>query len=248
MDRRSFLALAAAGALADGVRLQGAPRRRYKAVAFDGLVIFDPRPVAALTESLFPGRGAAIGSAWRSRQFEYQWLRALGGRYADFLQCTEQGLRFAARQLDVPLTDAAAAQLVGAWQHLDVWADVPDALERLRSADLRVVMLSNMSTAMIADGLRRTGASPLFDVTLSTDAVQTFKPDPRAYALAADRLKLSRDEILFVPFAGWDVAGARWFGYPTFWVNRAAAPAEALDAVPDGAGPDLRALLTFALQ
>jgi 2-haloacid dehalogenase len=50
-----------------------------------------------------------------------------------------------------------------------------------------------------------------------------------------------------VPFAGWDVAGARWFGYPTFWVNRSRAPLEYLGVTPDGVGTNLMDLQTFVL-
>jgi 2-haloacid dehalogenase len=50
---------------------------------------------------------------------------------------------------------------------------------------------------------------------------------------------------LFVAFAGWDAAGARSFGYPTFWVNRLGFPPEQLGVLPDATGPDLNALLAF---
>ena len=46
-------------------------------------------------------------------------------------------------------------------------------------------------------------------------------------------------------FAGWDVAGARWFGYPTFWVNRVDLPVEELAVAPDRAGRDLADLVRF---
>ena len=82
----------------------------------------------------------------------------------------------------------------------------------------------------------------------STDAVATFKPDPRAYRLGTEALREPKERILFAAFAGWDVAGAKWFGYPTFWVNRAAAPAEALGVTADAAGDDLRALVRFATE
>ena len=62
-----------------------------------------------------------------------------------------------------------------------------------------------------------------------------------------EALKLSREEILFVPFAGWDVAGARWFGYPTFWMNRSRAPLEYLGVKPDAVGADMIDLQTFVL-
>ena len=46
-------------------------------------------------------------------------------------------------------------------------------------------------------------------------------------------------------FEGWDAAGAKTFGYPTFWVNRAGAAVEELEITPDGAGATLADLATF---
>jgi 2-haloacid dehalogenase len=58
------------------------------------------------------------------------------------------------------------------------------------------------------------------------------KPDRRAYQMAIDAFRLHRDQIAFVAFAGWDAAGASWFGYPTAWVNRTVASDEVLGATP----------------
>lgn len=55
----------------------------------------------------------------------------------------------------------------------------------------------------------------LFDAVLSTDEVRSFKPAPAAYALATEHFKLSKADIGFVAFAGWDALGASWFGYDT---------------------------------
>jgi 2-haloacid dehalogenase len=84
-----------------------------------------------------------------------------------------------------------------------------------------------------------------FDDLISTDRARTFKPDPRAYQLALDALGLAREEIVFVPSAGWDAAGARWFGFPTFWVNRGGAASEELGVLPDAVGRDLSGLVRF---
>jgi 2-haloacid dehalogenase len=46
----------------------------------------------------------------------------------------------------------------------------------------------------------------------STDMVRAYKPDPRAYRMAIDGLKLQREEIAFAAFGGWDAAGAKVFG------------------------------------
>jgi 2-haloacid dehalogenase len=63
--------------------------------------------------------------------------------------------------------------------------------------------------------------------------------------MGVDTLRLRREEIVFAAFAGWDVAGAKWFGYPTVWVNRLGAPAEELGVAPDATGRDLTTLVSF---
>jgi len=240
--RRGFvLAGISAGA---GLAARSAPRQ-VRAVAFDGFPIFDLRPIAAKAQALFPGAGAALVAAWRTRQFEYQWLRALANDYADFMRTTRDGLVFAARSLHLELSHAACEELVGAYAQLGVWRDVAASLQALREAGLRLAIVSNMTQALLDDGLRRANLSDAFDHVLSTDSIRTYKPSPRAYQLGVDALGAPREDILFVPFAGWDVAGAKAFGHPTFWVNRLQAPLEEWSAPPDGVGRDLADLLSF---
>jgi 2-haloacid dehalogenase len=249
LDRRTFLRLAAAGAvtanLARHDAAMAAPRARFRAIAFDGFPIFDPRPIFALAEQLFPNQGAALADAWRARQFEYQWLRALGGRYADFGQVTESALVFAAAQLHLALTAEKRQRLMQAHLGMNPWPDVAATLSALQAAGLRLALLSNMTTQMLESGVRNAALSERFEHILSTDRIRTYKPDPRAYQLAIDAFQVPREDILFVAFAGWDVAGAKWFGYPTFWVNRMHAPAEELGAAADGMADELSALVTF---
>ncbi len=63
--------------------------------------------------------------------------------------------------------------------------------------------------------------------------------------MGIDALRLAREEILFVAFAGWDAAGAKSFGYPTFWVNRLGLPQEELGVFPNASGRDLTDLVSF---
>jgi 2-haloacid dehalogenase len=56
---------------------------------------------------------------------------------------------------------------------------------------------------------------------------------------------LPKERIAFGAFAGWDVAGAEWFGYPTFWNNRQSAPPETLGVAADAAGSTLSELLQW---
>lgn len=218
---------------------------RIKAVAFDAFPIFDPRPLAAAAETAFPGQGKALMEIWRTRLFEYQWLRALAGQYKDFMDAAEASLVFATEQMGLPLSPETKDQLLQPFSRLSVWPDVPEAVQQLRAMGVELVFLSNMTEPMLRNGLHAAGLEDAFRAIYSTDLVQTYKPAPEAYALAVGGLGLKKEEILFAAFAGWDVAGAKWFGYPTFWVNRLGAPSEALGVTPDGAGQGLKALVEF---
>jgi 2-haloacid dehalogenase len=220
-------------------------RRPIRAVLFDAFTLFDSRPVLAVAERVYPEKGAMLVQAWRTRQFEYQWLRALGDRYVDFSQATEDSLAFAARQVGLTLTTEKQHQLMTPYADLSVWPDVADVLPKIERLGVTLGILSNMTGSMLESGLAKAKLRSLFSHVLSTDSVRSYKPAVPAYQLGVNTVGLERDEILFVAFAGWDVAGAVWFGYPTYWLNRLRSAAEELDAVPRGTGSDLHSLLVF---
>ena len=78
---------------------------------------------------------------------------------------------------------------------------------------------------MLEASIRAASLEGVFEYSLSTDEVHSYKPAPAAYGMALNAFKLAREQIVFVAFAGWDAAGARSFGYKTFWVNRLRLPA-----------------------
>ena len=244
--RRVVLCALSAGLSLAARPAPGWPAPRFAAVVFDGFPLFDLRPVAAKAEALFPGQGMAPTAAWRSRQFEYQWLHALSNTYVDFRQTTADALVYAARLVDLPLSDADKATLVSQFDALSVWPDVRPAILAIRRAGIRTAILSNMTARMLDGGLAAAGLAGSFDAVLSTDSIRSYKPAPASYRLAEDALRLPRSEILFAAFAGWDAAGAKAFGYPTFWVNRFGTTSEQLGFAPDGVGRDLSDLLAFA--
>jgi 2-haloacid dehalogenase len=220
-------------------------RRPIRAVLFDAFALFDQRPVLAVAEQVYPEKGAMLVQAWRTRQFEYQWLRTLGDRYVDFWQVTENSLAFAARQLGLALTAEKQHQLMAPYANLAIWPDVADALPKIERLGVTLGILSNMTGSMLESGLAKAKLRSLFSHVLSTDRVRCYKPARPAYQLGVNTLGLERSEILFVAFAGWDVAGAVWFGYPTYWLNRLGSVTEELDATPLGTGTDLQSLFGF---
>jgi 2-haloacid dehalogenase len=248
MSRRHFMSLVTcltAGALAPPALaappLGARPAAPIRGICFDLFTLFDPRAVVRVAEGVVPGRGLALWNAWKTRQFEYAWLRAAAGKYVDFEAVTNESLVYAARELKVTLSNDDRKRLVDSYSELDPWPDARDALLGWKQAGLKLAPLANYSPKMLRRLLERSAFDRLFDVLISTDRAKTFKPDPRAYALGPALLGLPRERVAFAAFGGWDAAGAKWFGLPTFWVNRFGVTEEQLVA-PDASGPDLQAL------
>lgn len=226
---------------------QGQSVLRFKAVAFDYFVIFDANSVIPEVEKAFPGKGVEFTKIWRAKQFEYCFLRSITGRYADFFAVTEDALVYAAEAMRLELTPEVRQRLLNSYLTLSPWPDAAAGLRKLKAAGVRVITIANFSGRMLRANADHAGITDLFDALLSTEVNGTYKPDPRAYALGMERLKLKKDEIVFAAFGAWDAYGAKSFGYPTFWVNRFNVPAEELGPKADGTSNDFQGLLDFVL-
>ena len=95
--------------------------------------------------------------------------------------------------------------------------------------------------------IKSAGLEGRFEQLLSTDRVQAYKPDPRAYQMGIDAFSLPKQAILFAAFASWDAAGAKSFGYETYWANRLNLPVEELGVEPDAIGGGVAELVNFAI-
>lgn len=247
IHRRSFLSstLGLAALAAAPITLKAAVASRPRVLLFDAFPIFDPRSVTAAVKEMFPADGDALMELWRTKQFEYTWLRTLSGRYANFWDVTRDALRFSAGARKLVLSDTQVDRLMGAYLELKPWPEVPQALRTLKTAGLRLGFLSNFTGEMLQTNIRNAGLDGMFEQVLSTDQAQAFKPDPRAYRMGLDAFGLPREEMLFAAFAGWDAAGAKAFGYPTFWVNRLDQPVEELGITADATGNTLAELAAY---
>jgi 2-haloacid dehalogenase len=243
----AFLVVAGLVLVTGVVFAQGALSPRFKAVAFDYFVLFDPNSVLPEIERASPGRGAEVIKMWRAKQFEYCFLRSLANRHEDFVTVTADALAYTARAMKLDLSPEAQKRLMAAYLALKPWPDAKDALRKLKAAGVRVITISNFTPRMLQVNAEGAGMGDLFDELLSTETNGTFKPDPRAYALGMQRLNLRKDEILFAAFGSWDAYGAKAFGYPTYWVNRFNLPAEELGVAPDKTSTDMKGLLELVL-
>lgn len=221
---------------------------RIRAIAFDAYgTLFDVYSVGALAEQLFPGKGEALASLWRQKQIEYSFLRTLSDRYKPFLEVTEDALVFAAKKLGLALGDSPRRQLMNEYACLSPFPENLGALKALRELGLPMAVLSNGTPGMLDVAIKSAGMTGLFDYVLSVDAVRRYKTSDAAYQLGPRAFGVPAREILFVSSNGWDAAGATWFGYTTFWINRSQQPMEELDVTPTGSGQRLTDVVDFVM-
>ena len=204
---------------------------RPKAFVFDAYgTLFDVHSVVEAGRAV-TGDPQALSTLWRQKQLEYTWLRALMGRYEDFWAVTEAALRWALGRLGIRAGETEIARLMEAYFSLAPFPEAAGALAAMGGTPLGI--LSNGSPKMLAAAVRSSGLEGRLAHVLSVDAGRTYKPSPAVYELGTRAFGLPAGDILFVSSNGWDVAGAKAFGYRVCWCNRLGAPRENLGVTPD---------------
>jgi 2-haloacid dehalogenase len=213
-----------------------------RACVFDAYgTLFDVHSAVARLRPRLGARADALSQLWRTKQLEYTWLRALMGRHTDFWQVTGDALDYALAHLRVEPVPVREP-LMQAYLALDAYPEVPEVLKRLRVAGRKTAILSNGEPEMLAAGARSAGIDRLLDALLSVEDAGIFKPHPKVYQLAVDRLGAAPGEIAFASANAWDVHGAACFGLRPVWVNRQGTPCERLPGGPEQELRDLSAL------
>jgi 2-haloacid dehalogenase len=201
---------------------------RVSAAVFDAYgTIFDVHAAMSRHAERLGPDWRAISQEWRDKQMEYTWVRSLVGPQAhrDFAQATRDALDYVAARHGI--ADAALLDdLTQAYRRLDAYPEVPAALARLKDMGIECAILSNGEPSMLEDAVEEAGIGRLLIDVLSVESVGVFKPDPRVYRLATERLGAEPQEMAFVSSNAWDVFGAREFGFQAHRVNRQGLPDE----------------------
>lgn len=203
-----------------------------KACVFDAYgTLFDFAGAAADCHDVLGEKVGQLTALWRDRQLQYTWLRALQGRHADFWMVTGDALDFALETLD--LRDLGLRdRLMKLYLTLDAFPEVPQVLHRLKRAGLQTAILSNGTPQMLDAAVKGAQLEGLLDAVLSVEEVGVYKPHPKVYQLAVERLGLPADAIAFQSSNAWDAYAAAAFGMQVVWCNRYGQRPERLPGRP----------------
>lgn len=217
---------------------------QIKAFVFDVYgTLFDVTAIKKECEELYPGYGETISQTWRSKQVEYFMLRQLMGNYATLYSITHEALTYVLEENGLKSTEQNEQHLLDAYLHLPLYEEVVEVLAELK--DKKLVVFSNGSHDMLDPLIENAGLEDVFSEILSIDEIKQFKPAPASYQYAMEKLNLEKQEVLFMSSNGWDISGAKNFGFQTAWINRKNLPTEQLGLEPDYVFPDLNGLLKW---
>lgn len=208
-----------------------------KALVFDAYgTLYDVQTVSAVTNKAFPGYGDYITQVWRMKQLEYTWLRTMMGSYEDFWTVTREALAYTLGTIGLEADQRHFDEIAEAYNNLEPYPDAEEALVALSS--FRLAILSNGNPGMLSALTKNSGLDRYLECCMSVDSMKAFKPDLRAYEPVKKTMGLSAAEILFVSSNGFDVSGAKRFGFRVARIERV-TPRELIDEIraADVVGP-----------
>jgi 2-haloacid dehalogenase len=167
---------------------------------------------------------------------------AEAGPYLRYREVLASAARGVARDLGATLAGERAAAFgdsVGEWPP---FSDSADALRRLKQR-YRLGVITNCDDDLFARSSERLGVT--FDWVITAQQVGSYKPNPRNFEFAFERIPVPRERILHVAQSLFhDHVPAKALGLSTAWINRrhdrpgsgATPPA---NATPDFEAPDM---------
>lgn len=184
----------------------------------------------------------SISAVWQQKQMDYAWMSNLMGRYQDFDKLTEAALRFALLDNDIQPSEDTVRALMSAYLHVPLYPDVRPLFDRLEN-QIKLSILSNGTFKSLQTLTERAEILFSLDYLMSVEPIRMYKPARQPYQLALDTLKCDKSQIMFVSSNGWDVTGAKSFGFHTVWCNRKSMPFEQLGFASDETVSSLKDIL-----
>lgn len=170
--------------------------------------------------------GRAMRERWEAIQFEI-----IQGEYQTYKAVLAESLRRWMEERGYPWDPAEGEALVRAMRSWQPFPDTRPALEQVRQAGLRLVILSNTDNDLIAHTLRHLEVP--FDEVITAEECRAYKPSLTNFEQMLERIGAPPEQILHVAFGfKYDIGPAQRIGMRTAWVNRH------VEAAPGAERPD----------
>lgn len=177
---------------------------------------------------------------WRRTHFENSMIDALLHReHTSYREIGHLSVRHVLTRARIAHTEEEVRWLVSCIERLKCFPEVPDALLRL-STRYKLVVLSNGDPDMLEEGAKHHGIA--FDALISVAEANAFKPHRATYEMAARKMGVAMDEVLFVANHEFDCVGAKAASMHAAFIDRRTRPFAKWPHQPDLLLPSMTAL------
>ncbi|PZU47159.1 MAG: haloacid dehalogenase type II [Arsenicicoccus sp.] len=180
------------------------------------------------------GAPSSVAAAWFAALLRDGFALTVAGENPAFADVGRGVLRpQLAEHVEESRLDEAVEQVMAGFGGLELHPDVVAGVRVLQAQGVRLVTLSNGSTAVARGLFERAGLLDCFERLLSVEDAPRWKPASEAYAYALEVCGVSAEEAMLVAVHPWDLHGAASAGMRTAWIDRDGGAYPAHMARPD---------------
>jgi 2-haloacid dehalogenase len=224
---------------------------RFDALTFDcyGTLIDWERGLADAFRPILRAHGVERDDEDVLARYARHEAAAQAGPYRRYRDVVGAGLLGVAEELGFEPTAAELEAFSGSVADWPPFPDSADALARL-GRRFRLGVITNCDDDLFAASHRRLGAA--FEWIVTAEQVGSYKPDPRNFHVAFERIGLPRERILHVAQSVFhDHGTAKRLGLTTVWIDRRGERSSPdtrppLEAAPDATFPDMASFAAAA--
>lgn len=194
--------------------------QRPKVISFDCYDTLVEFLADDVTRQILGERAAGIDVDRLLADFEkLRFETTTNGPYRPYRQVLRGTLAEIFTRYGIPYRDEDGDALLAAARTWGPFPDVPPALERPRAAGIRLAIITNSDDDIMAENVRRIGV-PIDDV-IAAEQAGAYKPSPRIFAYALEKIGCQPDEVLHVAQGfDYDIMPAHALGWNRVWINR----------------------------
>lgn len=201
-------------------------------VTFDcyGTLIDWDSGIRKFLNELLSRKGASVDLDSLHRRWEEIQFELIQREYRPYKDILRLSLGETLKEFGIPYAPEDGDDFAASMPTWQPFPDVPPTLQELKR-HARIAIISNTDNDILRESVRLMGVE--FDALVTAEDAKVYKPSPRIFEFALQRLKEAPERILHVAFGfKYDLAPAKQVGMATCWLNRTGEPK------PEGIEPD----------
>ena len=211
---------------------------RPKVVAFDLIqTVFDLSVLKPRLEAV--GLKGELLEVWFGRVLRDGMALDASGVFKPFPEVAASALEVLMDEKGVEPSSAKVQEVMKGFAELPAHPDARPAMVALKTAGLRVMLLSNGAQANTRVLMTKGNLDGVVERSVTIEEVKHWKPRPEVYLYAAREAGVQAGEMALVAAHAWDTHGAKRAGLISAWVPRTETRYASAMEEPDVKGDSL---------